>query len=201
MAVGAARGESSLSDFTIKDSGARESFDSGMVRDTEDGKVDYSLVLDGPMFKRWAAHLTKGAQKYAPRNWMKATGEAEYERFKRSFLRHAVAYLEGARDEDHAAAMIFNINGMEYVRDYRDSVAEAAAILDSQPVVTAPLGTFKKLTTQIAGSAPNVATTTALPFTGLLRCPIVAHYGLTATGVSPWQQCTLQQGHTGTHVY
>lgn len=108
-----------LSEFAIKDSGARESFDSGMVRDTEDGKLDYSLVFDGPMFKRWAAHLTKGAQKYAPRNWMKASGEAEFERFKRSLLRHLVAYLEGDRDEDHAAAIIFNVNGMEYVREQR----------------------------------------------------------------------------------
>jgi hypothetical protein len=106
-----------LSEFAIKDSGKRESFDSGMVRDTEDGKLDYSLVLDGPMFKRWAAHLTKGAAKYAPRNWMKAAGQDEYDRFKRSFLRHMVAYLDGQRDEDHAAAMVFNINGMEYVRE------------------------------------------------------------------------------------
>jgi hypothetical protein len=106
-----------VSGFEIKDSGARESFDSGMVRDTEEGKLDFSLVLDGPMFKRWAAHLTKGAQKYAPRNWMKAAGEAEFDRFKRSFLRHVVAYLDGDRDEDHAAAILFNVNGMEYVRD------------------------------------------------------------------------------------
>lgn len=111
--------------FVITDSGAREQFDSGMVRDTEDGKLDYSLVLDGPMLKRWAAHLTKGAKKYAPRNWMKAAGQAEYDRFKRSFLRHAIAYLEGERDEDHAAAMIFNINGMEYVRDQADETQDA----------------------------------------------------------------------------
>lgn len=104
-------------EFTINDSGAREQFESGMVRDTEDGKLDYSLVFDGPMLKRWADHLTKGAKKYAPRNWMQASGREEYDRFKRSFLRHMVAYLEGQRDEDHAAAMIFNINGMEFVRE------------------------------------------------------------------------------------
>lgn len=105
------------SGFTIKDSGARAQFDSGMVRDTEDNKVDYSLIFDGPMLTRWAEHLTKGAKKYAPRNWMQARGQEEYDRFKRSLLRHLVAYLAGERDEDHAAAIIFNINGMEYVRD------------------------------------------------------------------------------------
>ena len=88
-----------------------------MVRDTTEGKTDYSLALDGPMFERYAEHLTKGAQKYAKRNWMKASGEAEYERFKESALRHFLQWLRGDRDEDHAAAVWFNVNGAEYVRE------------------------------------------------------------------------------------
>ena len=92
-----------------------------MVRDTEDGKVDYTLVLDGPMFERWAEHLTKGARKYAARNWMKATGTEEYDRFRRSLLRHLFAFLRGETDEDHAAAIFFNVNGMEYVRDQMET--------------------------------------------------------------------------------
>ena len=107
-------------EYRIKDSGERLSFDSGMVRDTEDGKIDYTLIMDGPMFKRWAAHMTKGKNKYGERNWMKAAGEAEYERFKRSLLRHLVAYLDGETDEDHAAALVFNLNGMEHVREQLD---------------------------------------------------------------------------------
>lgn len=86
-----------------------------MVRDTEDGKIDYTLVLDGPMFDRYAAHLTKGAVKYKPRNWMLAAGPEEWGRFRRSFLRHAIQWLRGDRDEDHAAAIWFNVNGAEYV--------------------------------------------------------------------------------------
>ena len=69
-----------MSDFTVKDSGARQQFESGMVRDITDGKTDYALVLDGPMFERWAVHLTKGAVKYEKRNWMKASGAEELER-------------------------------------------------------------------------------------------------------------------------
>lgn len=88
-----------------------------MVRDTTEGKIDYTLVLDGPMFKRWAEHLTKGAKKYAKRNWMKATGQTELDRFKESALRHFIAWFYGERDEDHAAAVIFNINGAEYVQE------------------------------------------------------------------------------------
>lgn len=106
-----------MSEFVINDSGERHAFDSGMVRDTEEGKLDYTLVLDGPMFDRWAAHMTKGARKYAARNWMLAEGEAELERYKRSLLRHLYAYLRGEDDEDHAAAIFFNVNGAEYVKE------------------------------------------------------------------------------------
>lgn len=102
------------SGFVVKDSGARMKFDSGMVRDTEDGKVNYLLALDGPMFERYAAHMTKGAKKYEERNWMKGRGAVEYERFRRSALRHMIKWLSNVNDgEDHAAAVIFNLNGAE----------------------------------------------------------------------------------------
>lgn len=103
--------------FIVKDSGQRQEFDSGMVRDVADDKIDYTLVLDGPMFKRWAVHLTKGAKKYAKRNWMKAAGQAELDRFKESALRHFIAWYYGEQDEDHAAAVMFNINGAEYTKE------------------------------------------------------------------------------------
>lgn len=109
----------------VKDSGKREQFDSGMVRDTTEGKTDYTLVLDGPMFERWAVHLTKGAKKYAKRNWMKAQGMAEYLRFKESALRHFLQWFWGRTDEDHAAAAIFNINGAEYVKEKMDAEYES----------------------------------------------------------------------------
>lgn len=100
----------------IKDSGKREEYASGMVRDTAEDKIDYSLVLDGPMFARWAVHMTKGAKKYSKRNWMKASGEAEFERATESLTRHFIQYVRGDTDEDHAAAVMFNLNLREYVR-------------------------------------------------------------------------------------
>ncbi len=103
--------------FVVKDSGAREEFASGMVRDTAADKVDYSLALDGPMFDRLAVHLTNGARKYDKRNWMKAAGQAELDRFRESALRHFLQWYRGEVDEDHAAAVLFNINGAEYVKD------------------------------------------------------------------------------------
>ena len=106
--------------FTIKDSGAREQFESGMVRDIAEGKLDYTLITDGPMFKRWAEHLTKGAEKYDKRNWMKAAGEAEYNRFRESAFRHFMQWYYGDIDEDHASAVFFNINGAEYLNSSQE---------------------------------------------------------------------------------
>lgn len=130
--------------FTVKDSGVREQFDSGMVRDTTEGKTDYALVLDGPMFKRWATHLTKGAIKYAKRNWMQANGDAELERFKESALRHFIQWYYGDRDEDHAAAVFFNINGAEYVREQRLELAPecGSAVISAPPgaMISYPAG-------------------------------------------------------------
>jgi hypothetical protein len=91
-----------------------------VVRDTADDKVDYSLVLDGPMFLRWAEHLTKGAKKYTKRNWLLATGKEEYDRFRESAVRHFVQWFYGFTDEDHAAAVFFNINAAEYLRGILD---------------------------------------------------------------------------------
>lgn len=110
------------SGFVIKDSGKRQEFPSGMVRDTTDGKVNYLAVFDGPMVDRWAVHLTKGKIKYpdvAPgvANWTLAKGEEELQRAKESLARHYRQYVRGDRDEDHAAGIYFNINLIEYIRE------------------------------------------------------------------------------------
>lgn len=103
-------------DEMIKDSGKRLQLP-GMVRDTTEGKMRYDLVFDGPMFERWAKHLTDGAVKYSAKNWMGAHTKEEYERFRESAIRHFIQFLNGDTDEDHAAAVLFNINGMEYVKE------------------------------------------------------------------------------------
>ena len=105
-----------MDNFEIKDSGVRAEFASGMVRDIATDKINWSLIADGPIMKRYAIHLTNGAKKYAVRNWMQAEGEAEYERFRESAFRHFMDWFYDKRDEDHAAAVVFNLNGAEYVR-------------------------------------------------------------------------------------
>ena len=103
--------------YETKDSGKRKDFDSGMVRDTDEGKPDYTLAMDGPMFERYAALMTRGAVKYEARNWMKAEGKEEWDRFRQSAMRHFIQWMRGDQDEDHAAAVMFNLNGAEYVRE------------------------------------------------------------------------------------
>jgi hypothetical protein len=103
--------------FETKDSGERLKFASGMVRDTATDKTKYHLVFSGPMFKRWAELLTRGAVKYDEDNWMKANGPAELKRFRESAVRHFIQWLDGDIDEDHAAAILFNVNGAEYVKE------------------------------------------------------------------------------------
>ena len=92
-----------MSEFEIKDSGARQSFSGGMVRDTTEGKINFLNVRFGPMLRRWAAHLTKGREKYpdtAPGvpNWTLAAGVEEFLRAKESAARHFEAWLAGERD-------------------------------------------------------------------------------------------------------
>ena len=114
--------ETKVQEFGLKDSGKRQEFSSGMVRDTQDGKTDYTTILDGPMFDRWATHLTKAKAKYPDvrpgiANWTLADGEEELVRFRKSAFRHFRQWLKGDMDEDHAAAVLFNINGYEYVKE------------------------------------------------------------------------------------
>jgi len=109
-------------DYIVKDSGERQKFESGMQRDTQTGKADIARVFDGPMLYRWAEHITKGAVKYPDikpgvPNWTLAAGEEELTRFKKSAARHFFQWMRGDVDEDHAAGVIFNLNGAEYVKE------------------------------------------------------------------------------------
>lgn len=113
-----------------------------MVRDTTEGKIDYLSMRIGPMFKRWAEHLTKGRAKYPDvalgvPNWTLAQGEAEYLRAKESAARHFEAWLDGQRDEDHAAGVFFNINLAEYVRERMLDEYQADSC-DVEPIVVEP---------------------------------------------------------------
>jgi hypothetical protein len=89
-------------------------YESGVIRGDNTGKTDYTLALDGPLFERWAKLLTENVESKGKRNWMNASTQEDYDRFRESFLRHALSVMRGDQDEDHAAAVVFNLNGILY---------------------------------------------------------------------------------------
>ncbi len=131
-----------MTDFVTKDSGKRVEFDSGMRRDTDEGKPRYDLIYK-PLQRRLALLMGRGVPKYGERNWEKARSIQEFCRFLSSAERHFQQYIncikyevnqldiEGGREfyfedvdeeealkdrvEDHAAAILFNVSASEYV--------------------------------------------------------------------------------------
>lgn len=101
--------------FILKDSGEREKFDSGMVRDQRAGKGRFDLISPIAL-RRLAVIYEKGAIKYEPRNWEKG---APMGRFLDSALRHLNQYKEGYRDEDHLAQSAWNIFCMIHFDEIR----------------------------------------------------------------------------------
>lgn len=102
--------------FTTKDSGQRIDYPSGMHRDIQQGKPRYDLI-DRDFLYRWAMLMMRGAEKYGEDNWRLANSEDELRRFKASAIRHMMQWLNGEADEDHAAAVAFNIAAAEYVAE------------------------------------------------------------------------------------
>lgn len=105
--------------FITKDSGKREDYASGMRRDTQENKPRFGLLRPrtipyaAQFLTRCAELMMRGAEKYGERNWELADSREELERFKESAERHMNQWLAGETDEDHAAAVFFNINAAE----------------------------------------------------------------------------------------
>lgn len=105
-----------------KDSWKRATFSTGMIRDTNEDKARFDLLIPKnipykeQMMTRFAELLARWARKYTERNWEKANTEEELNRFKESAYRHFMQWFCGEVDEDHAAAVWFNIMWAEYVK-------------------------------------------------------------------------------------
>lgn len=91
--------------FEFKDSGQREGFETGAVRDSREGKGRYDLISPFAL-KRIARIYELGAQKYAPRNWEKGM---PISRYLDSALRHIMQFMMGMQDEDHVAHAAWNL--------------------------------------------------------------------------------------------
>lgn len=100
-------------------------FETGAVRDDQDGKEDYVETINWSGIRRYAQYMTEKASKYGPGNWRKGIDLDSYERsLARHFQKYFANKYENAGlepNEDHLSAMMFNILGiMDRERQYVD---------------------------------------------------------------------------------
>ena len=92
----------------VKDSGVREDMETGSRRDTQKGKSRPDL--NNPLvIRRLGMHMANGCDKYGEHNY--ELGQ-KTSRYLASLERHLLDYKEGLDDEDHAAAIMWNIHGI-----------------------------------------------------------------------------------------
>lgn len=104
----------------MHDSGKRQEFSTGAVRDTAEGKSRPDLI--SPIFEyrlgQWlrlgAAPKSEGGKDYGEHNWEKGI---PISRYMASLKRHYIAIQEGRTDEDHECGMAFNIMAIIHTRE------------------------------------------------------------------------------------
>lgn len=99
--------------YEIKDSGKKETFATGAIRDDGEGKGRYDLISPIAL-QRLAILMEKGARKRGARNWEKGFPVS---RCWDSATRHLQKHLRGMRDEDHLAAILFNVMAIIHFED------------------------------------------------------------------------------------
>lgn len=88
----------------MHDSGKRQTFGTGAVRDTAEGKTRPELITPFGLH-RLAEWYRLGAIKYADRNW---EAGMPYSRVTASIFRHLISWMMRDKTEDHLAAIAWN---------------------------------------------------------------------------------------------
>lgn len=94
--------------FVTRDSGQRQDFGNGSLRDTNEGKPRPDLISSKATL-RHAELMARGAAKYGARNWEKGQPTS---RFLESLQRHLLMARLGDKVEDHWAAIRYNVDGI-----------------------------------------------------------------------------------------
>lgn len=97
----------------LPDSGERQHFDTGAVRDSMAGKGLFSCIPPEAM-RRLAKRFEDGAAKYSRDNWKKGI---PLSRFYDSAMRHLLLALEGDETEDHLGAVLWNVSAWIWTAD------------------------------------------------------------------------------------
>jgi hypothetical protein len=104
-----------VAEYVTKDSGIREAYETGMVRDSQEGKPRFDLLwaehvpFTEQFLTRVAGLAQRGADKYGERNHERSRTQEELSRFRASALRHLMQWIAGETDEDHMAAVVMNL--------------------------------------------------------------------------------------------
>jgi len=88
-------------------------FPSGAIRDDRKGKLRMSLIPTTSL-KRTMQRYLDGAEEYSENNWAKGM---DYSVFYDSAQRHMLQWWAGETDEDHLAAVVWNIMSLMYIED------------------------------------------------------------------------------------
>jgi hypothetical protein len=114
--------------YHLPDSGKREKFESGAVRDVQEDKPRYDLIPPGPLY-RLAMHYTNGAKKYGERNYEKGMPTS---RIIASLMRHVEAFRLGDKSEDHLAAVAWNAFALMFYEGTKwDDLGEIRATISA----------------------------------------------------------------------
>lgn len=110
----------------MTDSGERENFKSGAVRDTTENKGRFDLISPEMLF-RLALWSELGSKKYSDRNWEKGM---PISRCYDSAMRHLVKYLDGWDDEDHLAAVVWNCMAIMHFEKHKPDLQDLPAWME-----------------------------------------------------------------------
>ncbi len=94
-----------MSEFIVKDSGERQQFDTGAVRDIQHGKGRFDLLPPTAIYAI-SRIFEEGCKKYGERNFEKGIPLCRY---IDSALRHIFSHMEGKRDEKHIVQAAWNL--------------------------------------------------------------------------------------------
>lgn len=131
----------------LKDSGTRQSFSTGAVRDGGQNRGAFELLAScWHALERIAQVFERGAIKYSARNWEKGIPTGT---FYRSALRHLLKWGAGWRDEDHLAMSAWNILCLIETK-YRIQCGILPADLETMP---APDARYGENTLECVGAA------------------------------------------------
>ncbi len=122
----------------MQDSGQRQTFETGAVRDTADGKTRPDLVSPFAI-ERLGEWLRLGSLKYTERNWEKGIPVS---RSFSSLYRHLLKFQQGATDEDHIAAILCNAMFIAHTQEMCERGVLPKSLLDMPKYEPIPRANF-----------------------------------------------------------